>query len=290
MNDSAKVIDSAADIANAMLDFVTGIDFKQTMIAVLSSQDLAKNSLQPLIDANLQTINDQYADIPGIDLLLSRKLWADNNRLTLYVAPNPLPNVLQTGVMSGQISWDPNAVTGSCTELNIAASVQTGPPVLLSSDGVTFSPAPVLGVGGFSANPIGPSACSYTLSALATGLPNALIASTSLGAANPHSSSSPYTGRLHSSTTIYPQGWSGDYVVPNAENRNYVVVSGMTAGGPIGKLKKDEVVRIPNPGDERTAAPGAANQNLQSPASKVEINPQPLPPKNLKPRNLGSGQ
>ena len=296
LNDSAKVIDDAADIANAMINFVTGIDFKQSIIAVLSSQDLSKKRLQPLINANLQSINDQYAAIPELNLMLERKLWTDRSRLTLYVATRALPGVPRTGTMGGQITWDPKQVAGNCSDLSITASVQLGPPVLLNSDGVTFGAAPVENLGEFSANPTGVSGCSYTLSGLGPDLPNTLQASTLLGAVDAHSSASPYVGRLHSSTVIYPQGWSGDSVVPNADDRNYIVVSGMSGGAPIGKLKQSDVLRQPNPGDERNVTPGTAvlpgvqNQHVQSPGSKVEINPQPLPPKTLKQNNVGTGQ
>jgi hypothetical protein len=271
LNDSAQAIKDLADIFNAMVNFVTGIDFEQSLIGILTSQDLAKKRLQPLIDANLQTLNNEFQSIPQIDLLVSRHLWADRNRLTLYAAPKPLPAVPLTGSMTGRISWKSTDVTGSCSAVKITASVQLGPQPLLQSDGLTFGAAPTQATGRFNAAKDGLSSCTYTLSALGTGLPNALQATTSLSAVNSHGSTSQYVGQLHTTTTISPVGWSGDYVTPNASSRIYVVTSSMTAGGGIGALQSQQTVRIPNPGQQQSSQPGVASQFNQSTTSLSQL-------------------
>jgi hypothetical protein len=106
LNDSARALKDLADLFNAMAKFVTGVDFEQGLIGILTSQDLTRKRLQPLIDANLKTLNDEFQSVPQIDRLLARRVWADRNRLTLYVAPRPLPDVPRTGTMTGRIWWN----------------------------------------------------------------------------------------------------------------------------------------------------------------------------------------
>jgi hypothetical protein len=83
-------------------------------------------------------------------------------------------------------------------------------------------------------------------------------------------------------------GWDGAFVTPNATNRNYIVIDAVSGGVPVGKLRPEGERRSPDPGEERTVTPGVTNQ--AGPAAKVELNPQPLPPKNLKDAHTGAGQ
>lgn len=271
LNDSAKAIIAAADSANAIFKFIVGFDLEQALIDVVASQDPAKQRLQPTIEKELGTINAQFQNIPGLDLLLARKVWADNDRLTLYVAPKPIPvfAVKTYGTMRGRIEWDAGDVAGNCSDVNISASVQLGPPPLMNSDGALNLP-PTLTVGSFGVmaertfadarvlnSPA--TACDYILSGLAIGLPNALRASTTFAAAVPNARTSPYGGSLYSSATILAEGWAGDFVMPNADGLNYRISSSRSGGSGIGQQRPRDEVQRPLPGDEKTV-PGAANQ------------------------------
>ena len=262
LDDSTKAIQIVIDSFSALSKFLIGADFKEILVGYLNLKDPAKQELQSIINNNLNAINDKLGGIPPEVDWAARKIWADHNRLTIYVATPaiPIPNDARTGWMKGLISWDANQVQGSCSGVSFAASVQNGPAPLERSDGATFGPAPVAKLApSMSGGMQGPSGCRYTLSGLFPGLPNALFATTKLAAAKSYGSSSQYVGQLHTTTVIKADGWAGDYVTPNATDRNWIVTAGLTASGGVGKQVQKQMAGIPDPGVAE-ASPGASTQ------------------------------
>ncbi len=277
LDPSAKALQIIVDCFNALGKFLLDIDFKQSLVDILNFEDPAQKALKPLIDANLKSFNDQLQALPAGLSWTAHKLWTDRNRLTLYVATPAfiVPQGTAPGWMKGQISWDPNQVTGTCSQVGFGASVQSGPPPLLRSDGVTFGAAPTSRLRtllSFASE--GLALCAYKLSGLIPDVANALFATTKLAAGKSQGSSSPYVGQLHSTTTIAAQGWAGDYVKPNASDMNWVVTAGLTANGAVGKQVQKQTTGMPDPGAAQT--PGVSNLFGQLGASTFQTGAQPV--------------
>lgn len=276
LDPTAKALQIVIDAFNALSKFLIGIDFTDAVVAVLNEDDPIHKSLQPIINDNLKGLNQKLQAFPPGLNWTTHKVWADNNRLTLYVATPPLSvlTLATNGSMTGHVSWDRSQVTGACSDVGFGASVQTGPAPLERSDGKTFGPAPTSRLKtrtSFASQ--GPSLCSYTLSGLVPGVANALFATTKLAAVNAHGSSSTYVGQLHATTTIAAVGWPGDYVTPNAQDKNWVVSAGLTASGAVGKQVQKQTTGTPDPGAVQT--PGVANSFGQFGSSAYQTGVQP---------------
>ncbi len=273
-NDSAKVIASAAQIANDVVAFFSGTDFEQKLLNSINGQDLGQQGLQPEIDSGLETLNGGFARMPQLAVLLPKAVWADHDRVTFYFAPPPVAPTA-TGALSGAITWDPGQVAGACTQVAITGAVQTGPRPLRTSDGSQYGAPPTVTLGAITSFATGAGSCAYRVDGLGLGVPNALTVSSSFAPVGGFATGSPYTGNAHSAAVITPVGWDDAVITPNAANRNFTIMRGVAAGAGVGARTSEGDLRRPiGPGDEKKTPGGAVENTLKTQKSRV-VSPAP---------------
>lgn len=302
VNDSAKALDAAAAVINALVKFFTSFDLEQIALQVLEGQNLVGPSFQKAVNDKIQALNAQLAPAAPAGQLVQLKMWADNNRVTLYLAPLPIPVVLN-GTMSGGVTWDSSKLkpTAACS-FEISATVQTGPRPLLDSSGVRYGDAPTKNLAlaprqvdlGASVprqteHPTDSNHCDYTLSGLASGSLNLLQAKAG-GATIVNGpaggNGGPSVGEIHPVVVIQPKGWAGDSVLPNATGRDYELVVSLGGSSGVGVLQQKELAPAHAGSDgpwsgsnaqpaTQESAPGAVTN--QTPGAASTLKQQSLP-------------
>jgi hypothetical protein len=318
-NDSAKALSATADAINSLVSFFTQLDFEQIMVQVLQEQNLVPQSFQQEINDEIAALDAQMAPAAPVGQQVQIKMWADHNRLTIYLAPLPLtlPNGSLTGTMSGSVDWDSAKLAPTGCPIELQATVQTGPSPLLDSDGLSYGNAPTQAVGDLISSQTGPGHCDYTLRFLVPGWQHTLLAQAGdASIIKGYSAGGDATvGEFHSTPVLQPKGWDGSSVIPNSIGRNYELIVGMSGKAGVGAMEQNTHMSQhggtdgPWAGQEyrhsarevETEAGMPSNQvsgkaalieqqqlRASSNASEavqgadVMINPQPLPPKTLK--------
>jgi hypothetical protein len=319
INDSAKALSATADAINSLVNFFTQLDFEQIMVQVLQGQNLVPRSFQQQINDEIADIDAQMAPAAPVGQRIQIKMWADHNRLTIYLAPLPLtvPIWSLAGTMSGSVDWDSAKLTPTGCPIEVQATVQTGPSPLLDSDGLSYGTAPTQEVGDLISSQTGPGHCDYTLRDLVPGWQHTLVAQA--GSAKIlkgySAGGDAVVGEIHSAPVLQPKGWDGASVIPNSNGRNYELIVGMSGKAGVGAMEQNSHISQhagtdgPWAGQEyrhsarevETEAGMPSNQvsgraalleqqQLRAPSNASEavpgadvmINPQPLPPKTLK--------
>jgi hypothetical protein len=228
-------------IADDLLPFFGGPKFRQLAEGAINA---AQIETKGLFNTALAPIN---AKLRGPSEYVRVAVWGRPDAIIVAFGPKPLTPP-SGGTMAGAFRWDASRVIrpGECDSFSIAASVQTGPAPLRDPNGY-FEPAdaPMRQLGTFQhTRAAAANECGYSLSGLAAGWPNEVVARSSVGAGKVAGNSLVRVG-----FSIVGDGWDGHNVVPQASaQRNYLVRGSATGEASIDAAAAAKA-RVRSPGD-----------------------------------------
>jgi len=236
---------TAADIvkfvADTLLPFFGGPQFRKLGEDAINAQDIETRGY---FNTALAPVN---AKLRGPSEYVRVAVWGRPDAIIVAFGPKPLTPP-GGGVMSGALRWDASRVIapGSCDSFSMTASVQTGPAPLRDPNGYfEAADAPMRQVGTFRhMRAAAANECGYSLSGLAAGWPNEVVARSSIGATQVSGNSLVRVG-----FSIVGDGWDGHTVVPQPNAlRNYLVRGSATGEATIDAAAAAKA-RARSPGD-----------------------------------------
>lgn len=262
--DSCNTAGDIALFASSAVRFFGGPDFVGlAQHAIERTQSVSTAKLNVALAAFVTPVQ-QYAARFAV-----QQRWVRHGDLYFAFAPDFVPQRSQA--MSGSIHIAKNQWMGGvpdCTTFSVSGYVQTGPNPIVDPERMSTGTAPGLEVGVTSTSGTGNDVgdryeCAYTERQLPSGAPVHFLG---------HAKAPASRGHVQDTVGLAPEGWNGNAMLNgDLANKNFTATLAPSLVGFGEKV---------NLGARLSAVDPAQTATLRTdPASRVSLNPQPLPPK-----------